>query len=187
MKGTYYINDNGRISSGSLDEKSINKVFNEFEIPSFSSALEDLFFGPGLAAKQLMQAAPRKMNKLSCACQFPPNSKWVDPETKVLHIDIAAVAVNEDEFRAEIDNDKIIVTFGRKAENEKLYDYKGLKLITDEVLEFNFDPRFHDQTSAKCELKNGLLSITLDPREEVKPTKKVLGGTFTKEEKKDEE
>lgn len=179
VKGSYYINDNGRVQKGDINDKNFNSIFNNFRDLSFSDALEDLFLGTGDIANDFMRIAPHKTNRLACNGAFPPSAKYVDPDTKILRIDIAACGVGEDEFKAEINDNQIEVTFGRKADKEKLYDYKGLKLVTDEKLSFAFDPRFHDPSSAACELKNGLLTITLQPREEVKPMRKLLGGTLS--------
>jgi HSP20 family molecular chaperone IbpA len=183
VNGTYYVNDNGRISTGKIDDKNIDDILKNNAF-SFADALEDLFLGTGSLANDFMRIAPHKTNRLSCNGAFPPSAKYVDPETKVLRIDIAACGVNEDEFAAEINDNQIEVQFGRKADKEKLYDYKGLKLVTDEKLSFAFDPRFHDPSTADCVLKNGILTITLQPREEVKPIKKLLGGKLQKIEEK---
>ena len=179
LTGSYYINDNGKVRKGSLNDENVNTIF-----PTFNSMLEDLFLGSGSHVDDFLRLAPPKSNRHSCNGVFPPNSKYLDPETKELHIDIAACGVNEDEFKAELDDNKIVVSFGRKENKDKVYDYKGLKLVTNEVLTFTFDPRFHDASTARCELKNGLLSIVIEPRPEVKPTKKSLGGCLKLEEKK---
>ena len=183
IQGKYYINDNGRVREGEINDKNAESILKSFDDFSFTDALEDLFLGAGNIANNFMRIAPHKTNRLTCNGVFPPSAKYVDPDTKVLRIDIAACGVNEDEFKAEINDNQIEVQFGREAENEKLYDFKGLKLVTDEKLSFSFDPRFHDPSTAECSLKNGLLTITLQPREEVKPIRKLLGGTLvTKKE-----
>ena len=181
IDGSYYINRNGKVQKGRINDENVDSIFNS--IPTFNSMLEDMFLGSGSHLDDFLRLTPPKTNRLSCTGVFPPNSKYVDPETKELHIDIAACGVNEDEFKAEIDDNKIIVSFGRKENKDKVYDYKGLKLVTDEVLTFTFDPRFHDAATARCDLKNGLLSIVIEPRPEVKPTKKLLGGALKIEEK----
>lgn len=185
MKGTYYINHNGNVQKGSINDENAESILGK--IPTFSDMLEGLFTGANNFTDEFMRLTPPKTNRIACNSAFPPSSKYVDPETKELHIDIAACGVKENEFKAEIDDNKIIVSFGRKENKDKAYEYKGLKLVTDEVLSFTFDPRFHDASTAKCDLQDGLLSITVGPRPEVKPTKKLLGGLLKIEEKKDEE
>ena len=178
VKGSYYINNNGRVQKGDINDKNVDSILGPFNPLTFTDALEDLFLGNGDLACDFMRIAPHKTNRLSCDGAFPPSAKWVDPKTKVMRINIAACGCGEDDFKAEINDNQIEVQFGRKADDEKIYDYKGLKLVTDEHLTFNFDPRFHDPTSTTCELKNGLLTITLQPREEVRPVRKLLGGTL---------
>lgn len=187
VKGSYYINDNGRVQKGEINDKNADAILGSFPSLTFADALEDLFLGSGDLAHDFLGLTPRKTNRLACSGAFPPSSKYVDPETKELRIGIAACGVNDDEFKAEINGNNIEVQFGRKADKEKMYDYKGLKLVTDECLSFSFDPRFHDPSTAECTLKNGLLTITLQPREEVKPVKKLLGGTLKLEDNTEKE
>lgn len=167
-KGKYYFNNNGKVSEGTFD-------VDEFD---FNSAVSDLFFGDGDLFSKALSIVPKRFDKLDCPNQFPPSNKYVDSETKELHIDIAACGISENDYRVEVDNDVIRVTFGKskEAKESRLYSHKGLKLVTDEVLPFKFDPRFHDISTAKVVLENGILSITVSPREEVKPVKKLIGG-----------
>lgn len=185
IEGSYYVNNNGKVSKGKITDKNADEIFGL--LPSFSGTLEDLFLGSGRLADDWAARPPRRSNRLSCDASFPPSSKWVDPETKILHIDIAACGVSDDEFRVDLENDNIIVQFGRKKDEKKLYDFKGLKLVSDEKLSFAFDPRFHDASTATCKLDRGLLSIEVLPREEVRPVKKCLGGSLVLEDKSTEE
>jgi HSP20 family molecular chaperone IbpA len=174
MNGKYYFNNNGKVSEGTFDADEFN----------FESAVKDLFLGTGDLFAKALGYTPRRFDKSDCPNAFPPSNKYIDSETKDLHIDIAACGISENDFRVEVDNDIIRVTFGKskEAKESRLYSHKGLKLITDEVLPFKFDPRFHDISTAKVTLENGVLSITLSPRDEVKPINKVIGGNLKTEE-----
>lgn len=170
VKYDYYINDNGRVRQGSREFPSI---------PEFKDAMEDIFLGTGEALSRYLCLPAKKMNKSSCSGCFPPNSKYIDPDTKVLNIEIGAIGITENQYSVDIDGSQLIVRFDREpASKEKIYDYKGLKLITDEELTFSFDPRFHDPSTAECKLENGLLTISIQPREEVKPVKRRVGGSL---------
>lgn len=182
-KYSFYSNVNGKETrrSGTLPN-SVNTT------DIFDECL-DYFFNPAkslLPATQLIDRIPtdvRRSNKNHCPVTFPPSNAWIDSTTKELKIVIAANGVSEDEYCVELDDDKIIVTFDKKEDNEcPVYDWKGLKFVTNEVLPFSFDQRYHDASTAEVKLDKGCLYITIQPREEVRPIRKVLAGKLKKDE-----
>lgn len=197
MRGQFYSNDNGRVTSGSFDgenfnierndsnssaEEILSKFNNKFmKGLTFGDGLEDAFFGTGNIINRMIGSTPRPDKG------FPKKNKYLDPDTKVLYLTVGAIGVKEDEFRADVDGDHIVIQFNHKPVEKEamLYDFKGLKMISDERVVFDYDPRFHDISTAECTLENGLLTISIQPREEIKPVKKQLGGSLILEEKKE--
>ena len=71
----------------------------------------------------------------------------------------------------------------KEVEDEKrVYSYKGLRLPTDETLELKFDPKFYDVNTTKISLENGLPSIEMQPRAEMRPVKKSIFGQLKLED-----
>lgn len=167
-KFNLYQNDNGRVTreSGILpDDVTFDGLVNLLMrggLPEFT----DLVLPP-----------PPRSNKAHCTASFPPSKAWVDPKTKEYKIILAANDVMDDEYQVDLDDNIIIVTFNRqREEGESIYDWKGLRFVKDEVVKFKFDPRLHDASTAKVELTRGCLFITIQPREECKPIRKILAG-----------
>lgn len=178
----FYSNNNGKIQRGSK------------QIPGnldFDEIMRDFFLGDGSLADRFFKATPVSHNRAICSDKFPVASEYIDSKTKELFIDIAACGIKKEEVKVDVDNDTIIVEFKKDAEAQKsrLYMQKGLKLVTDETLKFKFDPMFHDPNTAAVTLEDGILSISLSPREEVKPIRKTIFGIAEKpaEETKSEE
>lgn len=153
-------------------------------IVNFENIMMDLFSGhtPSLLTDVMTSAVPPRSNKKHCDSTFPPSSAWVDPKTKEIRIVLAANDVKDDEYRVDLDDDLIVVTFDRKREEDyPIYDWKGLRFVKDEVIKFQFDQRFHDASTTDVKLERGCLFITMQPREEVKPIRKTLAGGLKKD------
>ena len=171
-KVQYYTNRNGKVQQGVKDVP--DEFFN------FENVLSELFSGngfPTMLTDMTASAIPPRSNKNHCDTTFPPSSAWVDPKTKEIKIVLAANDVMDDEYRVDLDDDTIIVTFNRKREEDyPIYDRKGLRFVKDEVAKFKFDQRFHDASTTEVKMERGCLFITMQPREEVKPIRKTLAG-----------
>lgn len=171
-KVQYYTNRNGKVQQGVKDVP--DEFFN------FENVLSELFSGsdfPTMLTDMTASAIPPRSNKNHCDATFPPSSAWVDPKTKEIKIVLAANDVMDDEYRVDLDDDTIIVTFDRKREEDyPIYDWKGLRFVKDEVAKFKFDQRFHDASTTEVKMERGCLFITMQPREEVKPIRKTLAG-----------
>ena len=170
----FYRNHNGKVTKGT-------KVLpNDYSV---GDVLSDLFTGSGCLFDEALHMTPRAHNREVCSERFPVSSYQVDKETKVLNIDIAACGIKKDEVTIDIDNDTILVKFNKSqaAKDSRLYVQKGLRLITDETLKFHFDPMFHDAGTVEASLEDGILTISVQPRAELKPIKRTitLGGVAT--------
>lgn len=180
MKADIYTNINGV-------ENHFTKEINDSldETLSFMDAMHDAFFGNGSLLDSALELCPRSSNKEITKANFPKSTVYLDTKDKTYNILIDAVGVKENEYMVEVDGDKIVVTFDHKLTDKeksvKLYSHK-YRTITNETATFEFDPKTHNIDTADVKLENGCLSITIQPREELKPVRKVLGGGLKKEE-----
>lgn len=177
INGYYRINNNGKVSQGQITDKNYKEFFGDSILEDFNSCLGSLFNGSpfSLLADNSKQIAPR-YNKSVCSNQFPPSSKFVN-ENKELVIQVAATGCSEDDIYVEIGDGTILIQFQREPnEQSAIYDQHGLKLATNEQVMYKFNNLYHDPNKVSAECKNGLLTIVMQPREEVKPLNKVVFG-----------
>ena len=126
--------------------------------------------------------SPARFLKSESSSAFPPHSKWIS-EDKVLHYEIGLCGISEKDIKVDVDDNKIIIQIKKETEDEKrVYSYKGLRLPIDETLELKFDPKFYDVNTTKISLENGLLSIEMQPRAEMRPIKKSIFGQLKLED-----
>lgn len=169
MASKYYTyrNINGKVTedSGTFEN---DVTFGDIVNSMFNSTLN--FFDSPLFI-DYNRKSPARYLKSESSSAFPPHSKWIS-EDKVLHYEIGLCGVSEKDIKVDVDDNKIIIQIKKDIEDEKrVYSYKGLRLPTDENLELKFDPKFYDVNTTKISLENGLLSIEMQPREELKPVK----------------
>ena len=177
MAGKYSIikNVNGNVTrkSGEFnDDVSFDDIVNSM----FNSTFNDFFHTPLL--ENYMLKSPARFLKSESNVAFPPHSKFVKPEEdKTLHYEVGLCGISKKDVKVDIDDDKIIIRVKKDVdESGRVYSYKGLKLPTDETLELRFDPKLYDVNTTKINLENGLLEISMEPREELKPIRRSLFG-----------
>jgi len=144
--------------------------------------LFDNLFSDGFS--KLNEIQPR-YNRLISTRDFPPANVSVDKETKELYIEVALAGCSEDNINLSFDSDylKLIVDIPVSDENKPLYFIqRGLKKIGHIETSWIVDPRFYDRESVKVDFKDGLLTIHIFPKEEVRPKKINLFGNFKPEE-----
>lgn len=174
MAGKYYhySNVNGDVTedSGTFE----NGISFADVMDSMFNSTFDFFKSPLLI--DYTKKAPVRFIKSESSSAFPPHSKWITSD-KVLHYQIGLCGISEKDVKVDVDDNKIIIKIKKDVdEEERVYSYKGLKLPTDETLELKFDPKFYDVNTTKISLNNGLLSIDMQPRDELKPVKMNLFG-----------
>ena len=177
MAGKYsiYQNVNGNVTrkSGEFnDDVSFDDVVNSM----LTSTFNDFFHTPLL--ENYMQKSPARFLKNESNVAFPPHSKFIKPEEdKTLHYEVGLCGISKKDVKVDIDDDRIIIRVKKDVdESGRVYSYKGLKLPTDETLELKFDPKLYDVNTTKIKLEDGLLEISMEPREELKPIRKSLFG-----------
>lgn len=180
---SYYSNINGKETkkSGTLPDDAPLPDFIS-KMPTFDNLLENLF-SPKLTLKALEAlpdyTAPRS-NKSHCSETFPPSNGWANKVTKDFYIVVAANGVKPDQYRVDLENDIVTVKFNRPKDDEsnRIYDWKGLKSVTDEELKFKFDTRFYDPSTIEAKLEWGNLIIHARPFKDQKASNKrtIAGG-----------
>lgn len=172
-----YENVNGKVTenSGNLPDISFSDI-----VDSMFTSIPNIFNTPLIDS--YITKSPARFIKSESSSAFPPHSKWVS-EDKTLHYEVGLCGISEKDIKVDVDDNRFVITIKKEVEDEKrAYSYKGLKLPTDEVLELKFDSKFYDVNSTDISLENGLLSIVIQPREELKPVKKNLYGKLKIEE-----
>ncbi|MBR6610671.1 MAG: Hsp20 family protein [Campylobacter sp.] len=187
MAGKYFItkNVNGNVThkSGEFnDDISFDDIVNSM----FTSTFDDFFNTPLL--ENYMSKSPARFLKSESNVAFPPHSKFVKPkEDKTLHYEVGLCGISKKDVKVDIDDDKIIIRVKKDIdESGRVYSYKGLKRPTDETLVLNFDPKLYDVNTTNIKLEDGLLEISMEPREELKPIRKSLFGDLLIEDKSSE-
>lgn len=172
MAGKYYTykNVNGNVTEDSGEfENDIS--FGDIVDSMFNSTFD--FFNKSPLVIDYNKKSPARFIKSESSSAFPPHSKWITPKDKVLHYQVGLCGISEKDVKIDVDDNKLIITIKKDTEiDERVYSYKGLKLPTDEILELKFDPKFYNVNTIDVSLENGLLNITMQPREELKPVKK---------------
>jgi len=138
---------------------------------------------------QRVNVQPMRYNKHISTSQFPPANVILNRESKELYIEVALAGCTEDNINLSFDSDhlKLVVDVPTKVNDDKedpnVYIQRGLKKIQHVETAWFVDPRFYDRDSCKHEFLNGLLTIRIFPREDVRPKKIHLFGKY--EEKKE--
>ena len=181
MAGKYYSysNVNGKVTedSGTFE----NDISFADIVDSMFKSTYNFFDSPLLI--DYNKKSPARFLKSESSSAFPPHSKWIS-EDKVLHYEIGLCGISEKDIKVDVDDNKIIIQIKKETEDEKrVYSYKGLRLPTDETLELKFDPKFYDVNTTKISLENGLLSIEMQPRAEMRPVKMSIFGQLKIEDK----
>jgi len=126
-------------------------------------------------------------NKLISTGDWPPANVIVNTETKELTIEVGLVGVTEDQINLGFDGDNLkLVVHTLPVEREPIskldaplrYLQRGLRRIGSVECSWKIDPRFYDRDNVEVKLVNGLLTIKMQPREDVKPKKIDLFGSY---------
>lgn len=151
-----------------------------------SALLDDTFFSDPIW-REFFDTTPVRFNPNECSNAYPVSNKYVDPETKELHIECALTGVSEDEFVLDVvDGDKIVLDIHRSKGDDTKKDVQlqhGLRYVEDSKVSWSFNPRYNDISKAKVTYENGLLSIVVPPAKEVTTTKTLFGNYKAIEQK----
>lgn len=153
----------------------------------FFSLMDDIF---NESFTVLERAQAPRVNKLISSDSFPPTNIMVDPKTKTMTIEAALAGIKEDQINLSFDGESIKLVIDATSSDERQvqhYVQRGLKKIGKLTTQYALDPRFYDREKVSVNFENGLLTITIPPREEVAPKKIPLFGKLSIEDKKEVE
>jgi HSP20 family molecular chaperone IbpA len=158
--------------------KNVGELFDLFD---------SFFNDPG--SLRGLNTQPMRHNRLISTSSFPPANVIVDRETKELYIEVALAGCTEDNIALSFDSDRLklvvdVPTIEDESESDPYYIQRGLKKIQHVETSWLVDPRFYNRETVKVEFNNGLLTIRLFPKEDVRPRKiNVFGKLAAIEEK----
>jgi len=129
---------------------------------------------------------PARFNKQFSTSSFPPTNILIDKKTKVLTIQSALAGIHEDWINLEFDGDslKLIIDVPGDKQQDILdelnnhYFQLGLKKVQHTETAWTVDPRYFDREKVDVKFDNGLLTITIPPRDEVAPKKIPIFGNL---------
>ena len=123
-----------------------------------------------------------RYNKLISTSSFPPANVILNKENKELYIEVALAGCTEDNINLSFDSDhlKLVVDIPTKANDDKedpnVYIQRGLKKIQHVETAWFVDPRFYNRDTCEVKFSEGLLTIRIYPKDDVRPRKVHLFG-----------
>lgn len=156
--------------------------------------IDDIFnesFFWNMNRRDASDGAPRQNRQIS-SNSFPPTNISINPDTKVLSIQAALAGVEEEWINLTFNSDqlKLVVKVPQTTKPEEKPEVKkdfylqtGLKTFSELETAWNIDTRYFDRDKVDVKYKNGLLQITIPPRDEVKPKNIPIFGKLKLEEK----
>jgi len=167
---------------------SFKNYRNMFDL--IDDIFNDAYYGAATGSVQ-----PVRFNKNISSQSFPPTNILIDQKTKIMTIQSALAGIHEDWINLSFDGDSLNLIVNvpkneeKKEETQNYYFQIGLKKIESLKTSWNVDPRYFDREKVEVKFDNGLLTITIPPREEVAPKKIPIFGNLKLEDltKKEEE
>jgi len=149
--------------------------------------LFDSVFNNSISRSFEMQQ-PARYNRLISTGDFPPANVVVNKETKELIIEVALAGCSEDNVKLSFDSDylKLEVEIPQEDVNTDQFIVlqRGIKKYKYIKASWVVDPRFYNRDEVDVTLKDGLLTIRISPKDDVKPRKiNVFGKLTTPEER----
>jgi HSP20 family molecular chaperone IbpA len=131
---------------------------------------------------------PQRFNKLVSSSQFPPANILCDTKTKELKIQVALAGYSENDISLSFDGDYLRLLVDRSdgdknlSEGEEITEYvmqRGIKLPQRVEASWIIDPRYYSRENVQVSFKDGLLTIIISPRDEIKPVNIKLFGKLS--------
>jgi len=130
---------------------------------------------------------PSRFNKQISSSSFPPTNISVGTDSKVLTIQAALAGVKEEQINLAFDGDylKLIVDIPAQSDevSKEYFIQQGLKTFNHFETSWAVDVRYFDRDKVKVDFTNGLLTITIPPKEEVTAKKIPVFGKLQIENK----
>jgi HSP20 family molecular chaperone IbpA len=128
--------------------------------------------------------APR-INKMISSSPFPPTNIICNSKTKDLTIQVALAGYSEEDINLSFEGDylKLVVdkpdTKTMTEDDVHLVIQQGIKLPSKIETTWAIDPRYYSRDNVAVSFKDGLLSIVVTPRDEIKPINVKLFGKLS--------
>jgi HSP20 family molecular chaperone IbpA len=107
--------------------------------------------------------------------KFPPMNLGIKPETKDLTFEFALVGYKEKEISVSFDEDYLCLTLSPEdMEDKRTFIKHGIRSSRTEAKYFVPSAKY-DVDKSMAELKDGLLSVFIPAKEEIKPKKILIG------------
>lgn len=167
-------------------EKAMNKSYGNL-IELFEDIFNDSF-----KILRGCDVQPIRYNKQISSGSFPPTNIYIDKDTKEMTVQAALAGIREDQISLSWDGDylKLVVNATEeKDEKPRVFIQTGLKKIKEFETSWAVDPRFYSRDDFEVTFENGLLTVVIRPKEDVKPRKlTIFGGlNLITDETRDEE
>jgi len=157
------------------------------EVYNTMSRLFDEIFSDSTRLFRLVDnSQPQRFNKLVSSSQFPPANILCNTKTKELTIQVALAGYSEEDISLSFQSDylKLVVDRVEKGddslkEGQEITEYvmqRGIKLPQHVEASWMIDPRYYSRDNVKVSFKDGLLTIVIAPRDEIKPVNIKLFG-----------
>lgn len=121
-----------------------------------------------------------RFEKSVCSNSFPPSNMYIS-SLKDLIIEVALAGVNPNDVSVELVQNTISLKVKSKDSikgEKKSYIQRGLKFATNNEVMWKIDVNKFDVDNITVDLKNGLLTIKVPPRnKEIQNNSRVLFGT----------
>lgn len=125
---------------------------------------------------------PIRYNKQISSGSFPPTNIFVDKDTKEMTVQAALAGIREDQISLSWDGDylKLVVNATEEKDEKhvlaRVFIQNGLKKIKEFETSWAVDPRFYSRDDFEVTFENGLLTVVIRPKEDVKPRKLTIFG-----------
>jgi HSP20 family molecular chaperone IbpA len=130
----------------------------------------------------VVEEIPRLQRSL-CNSQWPPSNILLSDKTKELRIEVALAGYSENDINLAYDGDQLVLTIQKDDTITKASRFyqanliqRGVKMPASGEIKWLISPKHYDKSKTDVNFTNGLLSITIQPREDVAPQKIQLFG-----------
>lgn len=145
----------------------LDSYFNDLFDSFFDNSFE-INFGPTFKAPKLIKSMTDG--------SFPQSNVYVNKDTKEQKITVCLPGVSEKDVRLDREDNVLILKVVRKIDKDDSWTeiQSGFNNPEECELSWRFDPSKYDLDTTKVDLKDGMMTITVQPTEASKP-KKVNG------------
>lgn len=154
----------------------LDSYFNDL----FDSIFDDTFdslFRPTFKAPKLIKSMTDG--------SFPQSNVYVNKDTKEQKITVCLPGVSEKDVRLDREDNVLVLKIVRKAANDDSWTeiQNGFSSPEECELSWRFDPSKYNLDTTEVDLKDGMMTITVQPTEASKP-KRISGLFGSLEDKK---